>query len=181
MIGLLANLRLKERYWKNWGLILNGCGWREIFPLNNETHANSKPFSQVINPFQFDQAFPIHGDNWNLGCVWLHEKPGFEFKVRVLDLAIEREMQNGFHPHPPRNPSSNHDFMDFLYTVLVGKTVLVNSVFFSLLVIRAHARQLFSQKQFKSFLVSPKYWLPKVKFHLYSNHTDQQHHTITGL
>ena len=31
----------------------------------------------------------------------------------------------------PRIPSSNHDFMDFLYTVLVGKTVLVNSVFFS--------------------------------------------------
>ena len=93
-------------------------------------YANSKPFSQVINPFQFDQAFSIHGDNWNLGCVWLHEKPGFEFKVRVLDLAIKREMQNGFHPHPPRNPSSYHDFLDLLYTVLVGKTVLVNSVFF---------------------------------------------------
>ena len=61
-------------------------------------YANSKPFSQVINPFQFDQAFSIHGDNWNLGCVWLHEKPGFEFKVRVLDLGIEREMQNAFHP-----------------------------------------------------------------------------------
>ena len=30
----------------------------------------------------------------------------------------------------PRIPSSNHDFMDFLYTVLVGKTVLVNSFFF---------------------------------------------------
>ena len=61
----------------------------------------------------------------------MHGKSGFEFKVRVLDLAIEREIQNGFHPHPPRNPSSNHDFMDFLYTVLVRKTVLVNSVFFS--------------------------------------------------
>ena len=144
-------------------------------------YANSKPFSQVINPFQFDQAFSVHGDNWNLGCVWLHGKSGFEFKVRVLDLAIEREMQNGFHPHPPRNPSSNHDFMDFLYTVLTVKTVLVNSVFFFLLVMRAHAKQLFSQKQFKYFLVSPKYWLPKVKFHLYSNHIDQQHHTITGL
>ena len=59
-------------------------------------YANSKPFSQVINSFQFDQAFSIHGDNWNLGCVWLHEKPGFKFKVRVLDLAIEREMQNGY-------------------------------------------------------------------------------------
>ena len=60
-------------------------------------------------------------------------------------------------PFPPRNPFPNHDFMDFLYTVLVGKTVLVNSVFF-LLVMCAHARQLFSQKQFKSFLViSPKY------------------------
>ena len=33
-------------------------------------------------------------------------------------------------PSPPRNPSSSHDFMAFLYTVLVGKTVLVNSVFF---------------------------------------------------
>ena len=63
-------------------------------------YANSKPFSQVINPFQFDQAFSIHGDNWNLGCVWLHGKPGFKFKVRVLDLAIEREIQNGFHPQP---------------------------------------------------------------------------------
>ena len=94
-------------------------------------YANSKPFSQVINPFQFDQAFSVHGDNWNLGCVWLHGKSGFEFKVRVLDLAIEREMQNGFHPPSPRNPSSDHDFMDFLYTVLVGKTVLVNSLFFS--------------------------------------------------
>ena len=67
-------------------------------------YANSKPFSQVINHFQFDQAFSVHGDNWNLGCVWLHEKPGFEFKVRVLDLAIESEMQNGFHPHLPRKP-----------------------------------------------------------------------------
>ena len=143
-------------------------------------YANSKLFSQVINPFQFDQTFSIHGANWNLRCVWLHEKPGFEFKVRVLDLAIEREVQNGFHPHPPRKPSPNHDFMDFLYTVLVGKTVLVNSVFFSACC-RAHGRQLFSQKQFKSFLVSPKYWLPKVKFHLYCNHIDQQHHTITGL
>ena len=63
-------------------------------------YANSKPFSQVINPFQFDQAFSVHGDNWNLGCVWLHGKSGFEFKVRVLDLAIERDMQNGLHPHP---------------------------------------------------------------------------------
>ena len=63
-------------------------------------YANSKPFSQVINPFQFDQAFSIHGDNWNLGCVWLHGKPRFKFKVRVLDLAIEREIQNGFHPQP---------------------------------------------------------------------------------
>ena len=99
-------------------------------------YANSKPFSQVINPFQFDQAFSVHGDNWNLGCVWLHGKSGFEFKVRVLDLAIEREMQNGFHPPSPRNPSSDHDFMDFLYTVLVGKTVLVNSVFFLLVIVR---------------------------------------------
>ena len=94
-------------------------------------YANSKPFCQVINPFQFDQAFSINGDNWNLGCVWLHGKSRFEFKVGVLDLVIEREMQNGFHSHPPRNCSSNHDFMDFLYTVLVGKSVLVNSVFFS--------------------------------------------------
>ena len=60
-------------------------------------------------------------------------------------------------PSPPRNPSSSHDFMAFLYTVLVGKTVLVNSVLFFPLVMGAHARQLFSQKQFKSFLVSPKY------------------------
>ena len=90
-------------------------------------YANSKPFSQVINPFQFDQAFSIHGDNWNLGCVWFHEKPGFKFKVRVLDLAIEGEMQNGYFTLTPRNPSSNHDFMDFIYTALVGKTVLVKN------------------------------------------------------
>ena len=75
-------------------------------------------------------------------------------------------MQNGFHPHPsphppPRNPSPNHDFMGVLYTVLVGKaketckTVLVNSVFFFLFVIRARTVQLFCQKQFKPFLVSP--------------------------
>ena len=30
-------------------------------------------------------------------------------------------MQNGFHPHPPRNLSPNHDFMGVLYTVVVGK------------------------------------------------------------
>ena len=63
-------------------------------------YANSKPFSQVINPFQFDQAFSIHGENWNVGCVWLHGKSGFKFKVRVLDLAVEREIQNGFYPQP---------------------------------------------------------------------------------
>ena len=34
----------------------------------------------------------------------MYEKPGFELKVRVLDLAVEREMQNGFHPHLPRKP-----------------------------------------------------------------------------
>ena len=28
-----------------------------------EKWVNSKPFSQVINPFQFDQAFSVHGDN----------------------------------------------------------------------------------------------------------------------
>ena len=96
----------------------------------------------------------------------MHGKSGFESKVRILDLAVEREMQNGFHPHPsphppPRNPSPNHDFMGVLYTVLVGKaketckTVLVNSVFFFLFVIRARTVQLFCQKQFKPFLVSP--------------------------
>ena len=63
-------------------------------------YANSKPFSQVINPFQFDQAFSIHGENWNVGCVWLHGKSGFKFKVRVLDLVVEREIQNGFYPQP---------------------------------------------------------------------------------
>ena len=70
----------------------------------------------------------------------MHLKSGFEFKVRILDLAIEREMQNGFHPHHLRNPSPNFDFMDFLCTFLVGKakkakkkknTVHKNSVFFS--------------------------------------------------
>ena len=143
-------------------------------------YANSKPFSQVINPFQFDQAFSIHGDNWNLGCVWLHGKPGFKFKVRVLDLAIEREIQNGFHPQP-----ENSFLKSWLYGFSLYRSSWKNcsreQCFFFLLVMRAHARQLFSQKQFKSFLVSPKYWLPKVKFHLYSNHIDQQHHTITGL
>ena len=86
-------------------------------------YANSKPFSQVINPFQFDQAFSIHGDNWNLGCVWLHEKPGFRFGNRTRNAKR-------ISPSPPRNPSSNHDLMDFLYTALVEKTVLVNSVYF---------------------------------------------------
>ena len=37
--------------------------------------------------------------------VWLHGKSGFEFKVRILDLAIELEVQNGFQlcitPPPP--------------------------------------------------------------------------------
>ena len=51
----------------------------------------------------------------------MHGKSGFEFKVWILDLAIKREMQNGFHPHPPRNLSPNHDFMGVLYTVVVGK------------------------------------------------------------
>ena len=128
-------------------------------------YANSKPFSQVINPFQLDQTFSVHGDNWNLRCDWLHEKSGFEFKVRILDLAIEREMQNGFHPHHLRNPSPNYDFMDFLCTFLVGKTkkakkrkntVHKNSVFFFLLVMCALARQLFSQKQFKFFSRIPE-------------------------
>ena len=139
-------------------------------------YTNSKPFSQVINPFQFDQAFSIHGDNWNLGCVWSHEKPGFKFKVRVLDLAIEREMQNGYFTHTPEK-----SFLDFLYTVLVGKTVLVNSVFFFCLLCVRMRDNCSLKKQFKFFLViSPKYWLPKVKSHLYSNHIDQQHHTISN-
>ena len=62
-------------------------------------------------------------------------------------------MQNGFHPHPPRNLSPNHDFMGVLYTVVVGKAWTM--FFFFLLVMRARARQLFSQKQFISFLESP--------------------------
>ena len=143
-------------------------------------YANSKPFSQVINPFQFDQAFSIHGDNWNLGCVWLHEKPGFKFKVRVFDLAMEREMQNGFHPHPREILPQVMTLWFSLYRSSWKNCSREQCLFF-LLVMGAHARQLFSQKQFKSFLVSPKYWLTKVKFHLYSNHIDQQHHTITGL
>ena len=36
-------------------------------------------------------------------------------------MAIKRQIQNGFHPHPPRNLSPNHDFMGVLYTVVVGK------------------------------------------------------------
>ena len=87
----------------------------------NYNFANSKPFSQVNKPFQFDQTFSIHGNNWNLRCVWFHGKSGFESKVWILDLAIKREIQNGFHPHPPRNLSPNHDFMGVLYTVVVGK------------------------------------------------------------
>ena len=67
-------------------------------------------------------------------------------------MAIKREMQNGFHPHPPRNLSPNHDFMGVLYTVVVGKAWTM--FFFFLLVMRARARQLFSQKQFISFLES---------------------------
>ena len=67
-------------------------------------------------------------------------------------MAIKREMQNGFHPHPPRNLSPNHDFMGVLYTVVVGKAW---TMFFFLLVMRARARHLFSQKQFISFLESP--------------------------
>ena len=118
----------------------------------NYNYANSKPFSQVNKPFQFDQTFSIHGDNWNLRCVWFHGKSGFESKVWVLDLAIKREIQNGFHPHPPRNLSPNHDFMGVLYTVVVGKAWTM--FFFFLLVMRARARQLFSQKQFISFLES---------------------------
>ena len=82
-------------------------------------YANSKPFSQVNKPFQFDQTFSIHGDNWNLRCVWFHGKSGFESKVWVLDLAIKREIQNGFHPHPPRNLSPNHDFMGVLQALCV--------------------------------------------------------------
>ena len=68
-------------------------------------------------------------------------------------MAIKREIQNGFHPHPPRNLSPNHDFMGVLYTVVVGKAWTM-FFFFFLLVMRARARQLFSQKQFISFLES---------------------------
>ena len=61
-------------------------------------------------------------------------------------------MQNGFHPHPPRNLSPNHDFMGVLYTVVVGKAW---TMFFFLLVMRARARQLFSQNS--SYLL----WYPR--------------------
>ena len=134
-------------------------------------YANSKPFSQVINPFQFDQAFSIHGDNWNL------YQGAFDC-MRNPDL-IEREMQNGFHPHPEKSFLKSWLYRFSLYRSS-WRNCSREQCFFFLLVMRAHARQLFSQKQFKSFLVSPKYWLPKVKFHLYTNHIDQQHHTITG-
>ena len=135
-------------------------------------YANSKPFSQVINPFQFDQAFSIHGDNWNL------YQGAFDC-MRNPDL-IECEMQNGFHPHPEKSFLKSWPYRFSLYRSS-WRNCSREQCFFFLLVMRAHARQLFSQKQFKSFLVSPKYWLPKVKFHLYTNHIDQQHHTITGL
>ena len=65
---------------------------------------------------------------------------------RVLDLAIKREMQNGLHPHPPEKSFLKSWLFGFLYTVLVEKTVLVIIVFFFLLVMRAHARQMLSQK-----------------------------------
>ena len=128
-------------------------------------YANSKPFSQVINPFQLDQTFSVHGDNWNLRCDWLHEKSGFEFKVRILDLAIEREMQNGFHPHHLRNPSPNYDFMDFLCTFLVGKakkakkkkTLFIRTVFFFFCLLCVRLRDNCSLKNSSNFfLVSPK-------------------------
>ena len=44
-------------------------------------------------------------------------------------------MQNGFHPHPPRNLSPNHDFMGVLYTVVVGKAWTM-FFFFCLLCVR---------------------------------------------
>ena len=40
--------------------------------------------------------------------------PGFRFGNRTRNAKR-------ISPSPPRNPSPNHDFMDFLYTVLVGK------------------------------------------------------------
>ena len=45
-------------------------------------------------------------------------------------------MQNGFHPHPPRNLSPNHDFMGVLYTVVVGKAWTMFFFFFCLLCVR---------------------------------------------
>ena len=51
-------------------------------------------------------------------------------------MAIKREIQNGFHPHPPRNLSPNHDFMGVLYTVVVGKAWTMFFFFFCLLCVR---------------------------------------------
>ena len=67
-------------------------------------YANSKPFSQVINPFQFDQVFSIHADNWNLRCVWSHGKSGFEFKVRDFRFGNRTRNAQLTSPSPPPPP-----------------------------------------------------------------------------
>ena len=67
-------------------------------------YANSKPFSQVINPFQFDQVFSIHADNWNFRCVWSHGKSGFEFKVRDFRFGNRTRNAQLTSPSPPPPP-----------------------------------------------------------------------------
>ena len=53
-------------------------------------------------------------------------KSGFRFEIRILDFAIKRKSENGFHLREIRprggfqlrNP--NADFMDFIFTVGLG-------------------------------------------------------------
>ena len=81
-------------------------------------------------------------------------------------------MQNGFHSHPPRNPSPRFAQFRILWisfiTFLLGnakricKTVLVNSVLFSCLLCVC-LRDKWSWKQFKSFLVSSHPFSPLKK------------------
>ena len=86
---------------------------------------------KLLTPFNSIKLFQFMVTIETQGAFDCMRNPDLSLKSGFQIWQSNAKCKTDISPSPPRNPSSNHDFMDFLYTVLVGKTVLVNSVFFS--------------------------------------------------
>ena len=91
---------------------------------------------KLLTPFNSIKLFQFMVTIETQGAFDCMRNPDLSLKSGFQIWQSNAKCKTDISPSPLRNPSSNHDFipsfMDFLYTVLVGKTVLVkNSQIFS--------------------------------------------------